>query len=341
MIARAEDLIRAMPHAAVLTGTGGAVAAFNGLALRLFPSLIEGRPLSFAIRDPDVLDAVGASARDGRSRRLEVVERVPVERLFAVHVGSAGPNATLVVFEDLTATRSLERMRVDFVANASHELRTPLASLLGFIETLRGSAKSDPAARERFLTIMDAQARRMARLVDDLLSLSRIELNAHIRPTARVDLGAVLRHIADALRPLAAERGTTLALELQPVGPAVLGDRDELLRIFENLIENAIKYGREGGIVRITAQAGVGPGGAREVAALVADDGPGVAPEHLPRLTERFYRVDAAASRHAGGTGLGLAIVKHIVMRHRGRLEIESEPGLGSTFRVVLAAAEV
>ncbi len=230
-------------------------------------------------------------------------------------------------------------MRVDFVANASHELRTPLASLLGFVETLRGPARDDAAARERFLAIMETQARRMARLVDDLLSLSRIELKAHVRPLDRVDLGAVVRQIADALKPLAAERGTVLRLVLPERGGDVLGDRDELLRVFENLIENAIKYGKDQGQVEVTLRRLANEGGPERIEVQVTDDGPGVAPQHLPRLTERFYRVDAVASRGAGGTGLGLAIVKHIVMRHRGRLEIDSTPGKGSTFKVILDSA--
>ncbi len=339
MTERVEWIIGALPHAAVLVDAGGSVTGFNALAAQIHPFLRVGQPLRFALRDPEILEAVAASARDGGSRRLEVLERLPVERAFAVHVARAGERETLIVFEDQTATRNLERMRVDFVANASHELRTPLASLLGFVETLRGPARDDAAARERFLAIMETQARRMARLVDDLLSLSRIELKAHVRPTDRVDLGAVLRQIADALKPLAAERGTILALALPERSCTVLGDRDELLRVFENLIENAIKYGKDGGRVEVTMRPMADEGGAARIEVLVADDGPGVAPQHLPRLTERFYRVDAAASRGAGGTGLGLAIVKHIVMRHRGRLGIDSTLGQGSTFKVVLDSA--
>ncbi len=339
MTERVDRIIGALPHAAVLIDAGGAVTGFNALAVQIHPFLRAGQPLSFAIRDPDVLTAVAACARDGAARRLEVLERLPVERAFAVHVARAGERETLLVFEDQTATRNLERMRVDFVANASHELRTPLASLLGFVETLRGPARDDEAARERFLAIMETQARRMSRLVDDLLSLSRIELKAHVRPLDRVDLCSVVRQIGDALKPLAAERGATLSLAMPEGGCEVLGDRDELLRVFENLIENAIKYGKDGGRVEVAMRRIAGESGAARLETLVSDDGPGVAPQHLPRLTERFYRVDAAASRGAGGTGLGLAIVKHILMRHRGRLEIESVLGKGSTFRVILESA--
>jgi two-component system, OmpR family, phosphate regulon sensor histidine kinase PhoR len=225
-------------------------------------------------------------------------------------------------------------MRADFVANASHELRTPLASLLGFVETLQGPARNDAAARDQFLSVMRAQAKRMARLIDDLLSLSRIERNAHIRPDATVDLGSVVGHVTEALAPLARERGVELALE-RPPGPFdVAGDRDELIRVFENLVENAIKYGSSGGRVEVILAASPKGSGRSDVAVTVRDHGPGIAAEHLPRLTERFYRVDVTQSRDKGGTGLGLAIVKHILARHRGRLTIESTPGEGASFTV-------
>jgi two-component system phosphate regulon sensor histidine kinase PhoR len=228
-------------------------------------------------------------------------------------------------------------MRVDFIANASHELRSPLAALAGFIETLLGPARDDPQARARFLDIMRAQAERMSRLVDDLLSLSRIELNAHIRPSARVDLDAVVAGVADSLTPLASAAGVKVEVA-RPDGPvSVAGDRDELAQVFQNLIENAIKYGADGSRVDVT----LGPAQrSGEVAVSVRDYGPGIAAEHLPRLTERFYRVDVASSREKGGTGLGLAIVKHILNRHRGSLQIESKPGDGATFTVRLPRLE-
>jgi two-component system, OmpR family, phosphate regulon sensor histidine kinase PhoR len=324
-------LVKAYPHAAILVGFRGMVAVFNSAATTHFPYLREDQPLSFAIRDPELLDAVALTLLDGEERRFEVTERLPVERAFAVHVAQVASVGALIVFDDLSAGRKLERMRVDFVANASHELRTPLASLLGFVETLQGPAKDDSAARVRFLGIMEVQAKRMARLIDDLLSLSRIELNAHIRPSAAIELSAVVRQITDALKPLAQERAVEIILDL-PVLPAlVAGDGDELLRVFENLIENAIKYGASGGkiLIEVTAK------GKQEITAVVRDFGLGIPADHLARLTERFYRVDNAASREAGGTGLGLAIVKHIVLRHGGRLEIESTLGKGSAFRVI------
>jgi two-component system phosphate regulon sensor histidine kinase PhoR len=238
------------------------------------------------------------------------------------------------LFRDLTSARRLENMRADFVANASHELRTPLASLLGFIETLQGPARNDAAARERFLEIMREQGRRMARLVDDLLSLSRIEMRAHVEPSEVVDLGALVAQMVRTLSPLAQEQGVSLDLSLPGGECWVQGDRDELLQLTENLVENAVKYGASG--QRVEVALAPRPGDRPHVELSVRDYGPGIPTEHLPRLTERFYRVDVGQSREKGGTGLGLAIVKHIVNRHRGRLDIESEPGRGAVFRVTL-----
>jgi two-component system, OmpR family, phosphate regulon sensor histidine kinase PhoR len=319
----------------VLLDAQGAVLAASAAMHRVVTPVAVGKPLSFALRDPDLIatiDDVASGAPDGI---IEIAERVPVERLFRVHLRAiATPGQrrpVMLTFEDLTQQRSTERMRVDFVANASHELRTPLASLLGFVETLQGPARNDLKARERFLGIMREQALRMSRLVDDLLSLSRIELKAHLVPDTPVDLVAILREIIDSLAVVAAERGVKVAIVTAQAVIRVPGDRDELLRLAENLVENAIKYGGRGGAVTIS----LGTAG-REAILAVADNGPGITSEHLPRLTERFYRVDTAASKEAGGTGLGLAIVKHIVVRHRGRLDIESLAGRGSTFRVVL-----
>ena len=230
-------------------------------------------------------------------------------------------------------------MRADFVANASHELRTPLAALSGFIDTLQGSARDDPAAREKFIGIMKTQANRMARLIDDLLSLSRIELNAHVRPDRPVDVVSIVRQVADGLQMLARDRGMTITIEA-PAAPLIVpGDRDELLRVFENLVENALKYGASGKRVDLTVARGESTQGPGEALIAVRDYGPGIAPEHLPRLTERFYRIDVGHSRAEGGTGLGLALVKHVVARHRGRLMIDSTAGAGATFTVRLPLA--
>jgi two-component system, OmpR family, phosphate regulon sensor histidine kinase PhoR len=340
-LSAAEALLSNIPDPVIVVDRRVLVAQANEAARALLPAIRVGEPLSFALRAPAVLDAVAAVLRSGEPLRVEYVQRGAAERAFEVQVGplraaeetGRGSRSVVVFLRDLTSARRLEHMRVDFVANASHELRTPLATLLGFIETLQGPARDDPPARERFLGIMREQALRMTRLIDDLLSLSRIELHAHVPPTGTVDAAALTQEMVDTLSPLAAERGVVIAVA-EPQGDCrVRGDRDELLRVFENLIENAVKYGEAGGRVEVAA--------AREggrVAVSVRDHGPGIAPEHLPRLTERFYRVDVAESRQKGGTGLGLAIVKHIVARHHGRLAIESRPGEGATFKVLLPA---
>ncbi|MBB6306806.1 ATP-binding protein [Xanthobacter tagetidis] len=343
---RVEALVAALPEPALLLTPEGEIVTANArVALAIGPAR-PGDPLSFLVRVPEVLDAVRAAAKDGLPRRVEFAERVPLDRWLEAHVvplhleplaeARGGPDAVLLTFRDLTQQRRVEQMRADFVANASHELRTPLASLSGFIETLQGPARNDPPARERFLAIMAAQARRMSRLIDDLLSLSRIELNAHVRPETPVELGAILAHVRDTLSPLAKDRG--VAIELAQEAPvSVRGDRDELIRLFENLVENALKYGADGKKVTVSL-ALEGPAAAPSAVVAVRDYGPGIPAEDLPRLTERFYRVDVAASREQGGTGLGLAIVKHIVVRHRGRLSIDSVPGEGSIFAVRLDA---
>ena len=242
----------------------------------------------------------------------------------------------LLVFHDLTPLHRVEEMRADFVANASHELRTPLAALSGFIDTLRGSAREDPQARERFLAIMKTQATRMARLIDDLLSLSRVELIEHVHPETPVDLVPIVHQVVDGLQTLAIDRHVEIAIAL-PNGPALVpGDRDELTRVFENLIENALKYGASGEKVDIGFATPTAPAGEAEILVTIRDYGPGIEAEHIPRLTERFYRVDVTQSRAEGGTGLGLSLVKHILNRHRGRLMIESEAGKGATFTIRL-----
>src|SRR6266851_1113005 len=301
----------------------------------LAAALRRGEPLSLGLRVPEVLDAIRRARASAAAQRAEFSQRVPLDRWYeAIVTPISGREAGLVLlaFHDLTPLRRVEEMRADFVANASHELRTPLASLSGFIDTLLGPAREDPAARERYLGIMQVQANRMARLIDDLLSLSRIELNAHLRPDKALDLAAVLRQVADGLQTLARDREVEVKLTA-PAGPLMVpGDRDELIRVFENLVENALKYAASGRRVDIGLAASHGPDGAPEARVAVRDYGPGIAPEHLPRLTERFYRVDVSESRAQGGTGLGLALVKHILNRHGGRLTIDSLPGQGATF---------
>ena len=337
VVATLGAILAALPEAVLAVDAEDRIVAVNPQAEALFPALRSGVPLASHLRSPDVLDAINASRASNHASRASWLERVPVERLFDVAVApvtglACGP-IVVVSLHEISETRRFERMRVDFITNASHELRTPLASLLGFVETLQGPARNDEKARNRFLGIMREQAQRMARLVDDLLSLSRVEQHLHLRPKAPVDLTLILRHIADTLTPLAQESGVELVLA-QSETVIVSGDRDELMRVAENLIENAIKYGAseaDDRRVELTAAAR-----GLEGVMTIRDFGTGIAPEHLPRLTERFYRVDAGQSRAKGGTGLGLALVKHIVARHRGRLTIASTKGAGAIFSVFL-----
>jgi two-component system, OmpR family, phosphate regulon sensor histidine kinase PhoR len=344
-----DDLLRTfiagLPDPVVALDREGRVIALNNRARALAPALRQGEPVSFALRTPELIEAIGRASREGEEQRVVYSERVPLDRWYETVVmpvkrqaDARNPDLVLMTFHDLTPLRRVEEMRADFVANASHELRTPLAALLGFIETLQGSAREDSKARERFLSIMQEQARRMARLIDDLLSLSRIELNAHRRPDTPVDLVPIIRQVSDGLESLARDRG--VAVNLENAGAlTVLGDHDELVRVFENLVENALKYGAAGRRVDIKLGPGSSAEGEPEARVSVRDYGPGIAPEHLPRLTERFYRVDVSESRAQGGTGLGLALVKHILNRHRGRLSIDSAPGAGATFTVHLPTA--
>ena len=335
-------LLDALPDAALLLDSRGLIIASNAMAQALSAVLI-GRPHSHWVRAPELLAAIETARRTGEQQRCHIRLFTPVERSLAALVTSIthseagaqpGPHQLLVVLRDLTDQEQLSRMRADFVANASHELRTPLASIRGFVETLQGAAKDDSAARARFLAIMQNQAERMSRLIEDLLSLSRIEMREHVAPTSPVDLNAVVQDAIAALKQAAEQNRITLKADFPVNETLVIGDRDELSQVAQNLVQNAIKYGRSGGSVDVTLSR---RGQIVELA--VADDGIGIAPEHLPRLTERFYRVSAKDSKERGGTGLGLAIVKHIVNRHRGELQISSVPGKGSRFSVAMPAA--
>ncbi len=335
-----EAIVEALPDPLIVIGPDRAVLRANAAAHAAY-----GAEISAVLRHPGLRGAIdrvlATGTAQGTSEGADLSLPVPVPREVHATVFRLSGARMAAVLSDRTRERALERMRADFVANASHELRTPLASLIGFIDTLRGPAADDPPAQARFLAIMAEQAGRMNRLIDDLLSLSRIELTEHQAPTDNVALDDLLRFTAASFEPRITTRGIRLELDLAPDLPDVPGDEDQLGQVLQNLLDNAVKYGREGGTVRLAA-ARVPPGGrwpARPgVTVSVADDGAGIPRQHLPRLTERFYRVDTGRSRAVGGTGLGLAIVKHILNRHRGQLAIDSKEGEGATFTIWLPA---
>jgi two-component system phosphate regulon sensor histidine kinase PhoR len=337
-------ILENLPDPLLVLSEGLSLLRANRAARALFGAA-PGQPgdAPAALRHPAMAAALDAALASGEPAAAELLLPVPVPRELSARVIPLDPplfdgGRVLVVLVDRTRERAIERMRADFVANASHELRTPLASLIGFIDTLRGPAEDDAEARARFLGIMAEQGERMRRLLDDLLSLSRIETEEHRAPTGEADLALILRAEADGLAPLFAARRATLAVTAPERLLARPAEADQVAQVVRNLLDNALRHGREGGTVRATAEPAAGEDGRPGVVLRVTDDGPGIPRAHIPRLTERFYRVDRGRSRAAGGTGLGLAIVKHIVGRHRGRLEIESEEGQGATFRVWLPA---
>lgn len=346
-----EAILSNLPDPLLMLGRSRRVLRSNAAAEELLGGGLHGRDLVGLLRQPGLLEAVESAIGGEMPAPVEfelpgTVERHFSARVVPLHTPALDGTVAIVALHDLTAVHRAERMRADFVANASHELRTPLASLLGFVETLRGPAKDDAAAQETFLAIMHEQAQRMARLVEDLLSLSRIELREHSPPSGRVAPAGLLETVAKGLAMRAEARAMRLELSVADC-PAVVGDPDELTQVFQNLLDNAVKYGRQGTEVRIEARraAPESDPAARKLgrpclAIAVIDRGEGIPREHIARLTERFYRVDTARSRELGGTGLGLAIVKHIVNRHRGLLQIESALGEGSRFTVYLPLAE-
>jgi two-component system phosphate regulon sensor histidine kinase PhoR len=347
-----EAIVESLPDPLVVLGAGGAPLRANEAARALFGSAGPGAgDLLALLRHPALSEAVARALAEGRTQLADIVLPVPIARELRVHAIPMAPPLSdggrlVLLLSDRTRDRAVERMRADFVANASHELRTPLASLIGFIETLRGPAEDDRDARSRFLGIMAEQADRMRRLIDDLLGLSRIEITEHQPPTGQVDLVALVQAEAEALGPVFATRRVSLALDLPVRAVAAPADMEQLGQVLRNLLENAVRHGREGGQVRLVLgpameEPGQPPRWPTQpgVVLRITDDGPGIPRDHIPRLTERFYRVDRGRGRATGGTGLGLAIVKHVVNRHRGRLLIESEEGQGASFSVWLPGA--
>ena len=313
----------------------------NGAARDLFGNPLVGHDFVRAIRQPDCLACVDSVLAGAPEAEVMLTLPRPAPTMYRVNVvglDTEGEARAVVSVYDISQIRNAEKMRRDFVANVSHELRSPLTALSGFIETLKGAAKNDPDARQHFLKVMENEALRMKRLIDDLLSLSKVEINARVRPTERIVVSEIVQRVITTLSLQARERGKTVKLDVPDDNPAVLGDADELTQVFQNLIENAIKYSAPESDVVVSISVVPSVVGVLGSALCIAiqDQGPGIPRAHIPRLTERFYRVDGGRARDEGGTGLGLAIVKHIVGRHRGRLLIKSEVGVGSTFTVFL-----
>ncbi|HYD88911.1 MAG TPA: ATP-binding protein [Vitreimonas sp.] len=366
-LAELAPLLEALPDPALLIDAESRIVSSNAAARRQMQFEARGQFLTSILRHPDVLEAVQAAMREGETRAVEYESALQVERHMRCYVAPmnwGSERAAMLVFHDQTARISTERMRADFLANASHELRTPLASLTLLIETLAGPARESAADRDRFLAMMQVQADRMRRLIDDLLSLSRIELDEHVPPSDRADFAAVAREVIDALAPVAAERDVRIRL-IEPAGPVrVVGERFQLAQVVQNLVDNAAKYTPAGGEVVVE----VAEGGDREETCLragrrwdnagrvailtpaaaanvsyayvrVEDAGPGIEEHFLPRLAERFFRVERELGNERGGTGLGLAIVKHIINRHRGGFLVESRPGRGSAFAAYVESA--
>lgn len=359
-------VLDALPEPVIVVREGGRVDALNAAARRELRALAVDEVFANVVREPQVLEAVLGALNDGRSGEVEFKDAAPRERyLRALVAPIRGPEGetrrAVIVIRDESGIKRAERARADFLANASHELRTPLASLAGFIETLGGHAREDEAARDRFLSIMTQQAERMRRLIDDLLSLSRIEQSEHVPPRGNADLAKIASDVVDALAPLAADRDVTIDLRLGVERARVVGDRDELVQVIQNLVDNAIKYSEDGGKVVVelgvaaTATAAgqasaplskdstrltlLDPGGEPDKPyawLCVSDQGRGIKREHLPRLSERFFRGDSEDVASTAGTGLGLAIVRHVMARHRGGVTVESALGAGSRFTVFL-----
>jgi len=332
-------IVAAVPLPLIAIGPDERILAANAAAQALFGQGLEGRHHLLTLRQPALQAAIAGALGEGATATARHVIPGPSQDVaYRVTVAPAGSGAALLTFEDVTEAEQMGQMRRDFVANVSHELRTPLTALLGFIETLRGAARDDAAARDRFLSIMEREAGRMNRLIGDLLQLSRVESEERVRPTTLVDLHALVASAAATLRPMADEAGVRIDITGEPAPLPIPADSDQITQVLVNLIENAVKYGGAGGSVTLhlaREQLPRGPG----IRLDVIDRGEGIDPVHIPRLTERFYRVDGHRSREKGGTGLGLAIVKHIVQRHRGRIRIDSTPGKGSVFSVILPEA--
>ncbi len=345
-----QEVFDRIPSAIIVVDNHRRVTHTNRTAVELIGNKALGRDLALSLRHPLILDSLDKILAGSSEKTGEITIPAPLAQSFtfrAERITDApledGSFVTLVL-ENVTAAHKTEEMRASFVANVSHELRSPLTAIIGFIETLRGPASDDTEARQRFLDIMHRESQRMARLIDDLLSLSRVEIDEHIAPRDAVSVPRTIQNVIETLQPQATTRSISLVLKADPETPTAIADADQLHQVFRNLIENAIKYGGDKNTVTIsTSPVERVPGTARPgLSVSIKDQGAGIPKSLIPRLTERFYRIDEARSSTAGtgisSTGLGLAIVKHIINRHRGHMTAQSEIGKGSTFTVFLPA---
>lgn len=348
VITEREILVDTLPDILIMTNDDKEIVRTNRAARNIFGQNLAHRSLRDIIPNDKLLNSISAVIEDLRGQEIEFHLPEPLPRDFQAiierfPIPSEGGITIIITLTDITQQKRVQRMRADFVANASHEIRTPLASIIGFIETLRGPAKDDPQARDEFLRVMGDQAERMSKLVNDLLSLSKIEMNAHSSPISKVDFLRIVRTEKQHFEWSCKQKNVTLRMKLNDNLPPTKGDDDELAQVVRNLLGNAIKYTHSNTeivvTVKLTSTLPDDPNFrnlTRAICFSVHDHGEGIPKEHIPRLTERFYRVDTARTRKVGGTGLGLAIVKHVLNRHHGALVIESEVGVGSTFSVYL-----
>ncbi|HEV2078582.1 MAG TPA: ATP-binding protein [Allosphingosinicella sp.] len=325
-------LLEALGEPALVVGRGS-VRCSNAAARAILGQRIDGQDLRLALRHPAAVERLLAKGSH-QNQEVELVGIGGPDRRWTMSVAPLPGDRLLVRLRDRSEAHAAEQMRVDFVANASHELRTPLSAVIGYAETLKENPELDPQTRARFTATVHDEALRMKRLVEDLISLSRIEGERFSTPSEPLAIPALIEQVIEGCRGRAEELGCRLQLEVEPDLPPALGDRIQILQLIENLLSNALRYGRRGSPVRVSLWR------ERQMVHLaVSDEGEGIPAEHIPRITERFYRVDPGRSRKLGGTGLGMAIVKHIVERHRGRLTIDSQVGKGTTFHVLLPAA--
>ena len=341
------SMLNGFPDPVFLVDRSHVIVDCNRTAKQLLGTDALGSKLDEILKSPSIIDVIDATLGGAPGIRSEVSLPFPIQRDFELTVWrlpdlkSEGPAWAMVVLHDVSATKRAEQMRVDFIANVSHELRSPLSSLLGFIETLQGPAKDDPESTDRFLEIMNTEAKRMSRLIADLLTLSKVETDEHISPEDNVDISKLLVRVSDILSVRAKDRNVEIVITNDVKFPLVLGDDDELTQVFQNLINNAVSYGNEGApvVILIADVEAIPETNSPGVSVAVTNTGEGIPADSISRLTERFYRVDKGRSRSIGGTGLGLAIVKHIIVRHRGHLEIKSIPGAQTTFTVYIPKA--